>query len=96
MTEWLKVDRKIHDFSIEKEFIGTFLDLVPSLKFEGKHDILLKNEAGQEILVFGKTALVGKFKGMQPITKVKIVALGEKTGKKSKMDYQDFDVYVEK
>lgn len=86
-----KVERVAHSFDDEPVFFGEYLGEV-----ESQFDLAnyLFSVRGEEVIVFGRTALNTKMGGVKPGQSVKIVYLGKKVGAKTKRQYDDFDVYV--
>ena len=88
-----EVVRNAHDFKTNKTLEGVLVGLVDS-QYGGK-DFLVKDKDGNEVLVFGKTALQSKMTSIKIGTKIKIEFVGEKKGEKTGRMYEDFKVYTD-
>jgi len=90
--EWKKIEKKVHNFKETPEFSGILRAKVPN-DYDG-FDFIFDVE-GQEITVFGKTAIMSNLKDISPGTAVKIVYLGEKKSQKNpKYSYENFDFFT--
>lgn len=90
--EWTKIERKVHNFKENPEFVGTLKGKVAN-DFDG-YDFVF-DVKGQEWTVFGKTAIMNKLKDVSSGSDVKIVYLGEEKSKKNpKYSYENYDVFV--
>lgn len=90
-TEWKKIERDVHEFVKDEEFIATLLGKIESQ--QGGFDFLFKHN-GKEVLVWGKTVLRNKLGGIIDGTNLKIVFTGEKKSKAGRV-YEDYDIYTE-
>lgn len=88
---WVKVERKGWDFSVNPEVVGVLVSKQKST-FEG-NDYVLNNAVHGDVLIYGKTVLQNKLEALPIGTVVRILALGLKKNEKTKRTYEDFDVY---
>jgi len=89
--EWKKIEKRVHDFNDNTEFIGVFKC---SEEGQFEHCNFLFDVEGKDVIVYGKTALQTKLQNITPGTQVRIVCLGEKRSEKTGRTYQDFDVFT--
>lgn len=93
-TEWNKVEseqRNAHNFKEVPELEGEYKEAVKSV--HGGNDYLVVDKDGNDVLVWGKTALQTKMARVEVGAKVKIVYLGEKKSSSTGRTYEDYDVY---